>query len=121
MQELLHAEESGGVSPETTSRAALSTPGLTDSNVIEVTAMPGESTDDVANRLVGRINNWITDSNNVPSPIGQSACSSHTNGNNFIEFEARKPGEDYNLSITYSSTADSLIGSRVVGNVPDFF
>ena len=119
VQEVLHTDESGGVWPETNSRAALSTPGLTDSNVIEVTAMPGETTDDVATRLVDRINNWITDSTNVLShQLDNLPVASYTNGNNFIEFEARKPGEDYNLSITYSSTADSLIGSQVVGNVP---
>ena len=102
-------QRSGGVWPETTSRAALSTPGLTDPNVIEVTAMPGESTDDVANRLVGRINNWITIPNNVPAnQLDNLPVASYTNGNNFIEFEARKAGEDFVINIQVISTNDDI-------------
>jgi hypothetical protein len=109
VQEQLHTDESNVDWPETTPRSALSTPGLTDPNVIEVTAMPGESTDDVANRLTGRINTWITDTNNVPAnQLDNLPVATYNNGDNYIKFEARKAGEDFAINIQVISTEDDI-------------
>ena len=101
--ELLHPDETSATWPETAVKAAAET------FTVSLYAVAGETTEQIRNRLLNLINAQ-TASDHLPTAVAD--------GTNGIRFTAGKPGEDYNLSITYSSTADSLIGSRVVENVP---
>jgi hypothetical protein len=108
--EVLHGDESTGTFPETAPKTALSTPALTDANVISVTAQAGESTDAIAGRLVTEINDYITfnftvdEREHLPTASYEASTSS-------IVFTAGKDGEDFDVTVDFDSSADSLTGT----------
>ena len=110
INEILHSDESSGTWPESGAKTALSTPALTDANVISVTAQAGDSTDDVANNLVTEINNYLTANFSV-TDREHLPTASYNNGDNFISFTASKAGEDFDITVGFDSSVDSISGT----------
>ena len=108
--EVRHNDESTGTWPEGGVKTALFTPALTDANVISVTAQAGDSTDDVANNLVNEINNYLTANFSV-AEREHLPTASYNNGDNFISFTASKAGEDFDITVGFDSSADSITGT----------
>ena len=74
-----------------------------------MTAQAGDSTDDVAN-LVNEINNYLTANFSV-AEREHLPTASYNNGDNFISFTASKAGEDFDITVGFDSSADSITGT----------
>ena len=105
IDEILHADETAPIAwPETSTRAALSTGSIT------VTAQAGQSTDDVALGFVQEINNYIQ-GNFSPEEQKHLPVASYDNTNKDIIFTAAKAGEDFDITVSFTSSADSMTGT----------
>ena len=113
IDEILHADETNGSWPESGSRAALSTGSIT------VTAQAGQSTDEVADNdgsngkplgLVQVINNYIQ-ANFSAEQQKHLPVASYDSTNKDIIFTAAKAGEDFDITVSYTSSADSMTGT----------
>ena len=102
--EILHPDESIGSWPETGIKVA-------EEFTVSLNAIAGETSNDVRDRLLALINSELAVNSSVHLPTVVA------DGSNGIRFLARKPGEDFDVTMSYHSIPDSMDAIQVKPNV----